>query len=142
LTPPEMHSFFKSKKEETKGCVTPQGDITGGYFGPGRPSMWCCPYCGRPIPPMMHEHCTNGQHSTRKSRLQGRGTCHLPDCHRRLDGMVARAVLNGKKKSCPVPVFPKKPAGTPCAQPWLVAVGGWRLAAVDGWQLATGGWWR
>ena len=46
------------------------------------------------------------------------------------------------KKSVPEPVFPKKPAGTPCAQPWLVAVGGWRLAAVGGWQLATGGWWR
>jgi len=56
-----------------------------------------------------------------------------------------RAVLNGKKKrkSVPVPVFPKKPAGTPCAQPWLVAVGGWRLAAVGGsWQLVMGGWWR
>ena len=53
-----------------------------------------------------------------------------------------RAVLNGRKKSVPEPVFPKKPAGTPCAQPWLVAVGGWRLAAVGGWQLATGGWWR
>ena len=53
-----------------------------------------------------------------------------------------RGVLNGKKKSVPVPIFPKKPAGTPCAQPWLVAVGGWRLAAVGGWQLATGGWWR
>ena len=53
-----------------------------------------------------------------------------------------RAVLNGKKKSVPEPVFPKKPAGTPCAQPWLVAVGGWRLAALGSWQLATGGWWR
>ena len=55
---------------------------------------------------------------------------------------LARAVLNGKKKSVPVPVFPKKPVGPPCAQPWLVVVGGWRLAAVGGWQLATGGWWR
>ena len=54
---------------------------------------------------------------------------------------ASRAVLNGKKKSVPEPVFPKKPAGTPCAQPWLVAVGGWRLA-VGGWQLATGGLWR
>ena len=36
----------------------------------------------------------------------------------------------------------KKPTGTPCAQPWLVVVGGWRLAAVGGWQLAVGGWWR
>ena len=50
--------------------------------------------------------------------------------------------LTEKKKSVPAPVFPKKPAGTPCAQPWLVAVGGWRLAAVGYWQLATGGWWR
>ena len=53
---------------------------------------------------------------------------------------TTRDVLNGKKKKCSG--FPKKPAGTPCAQPWLVAVGGWRLAAVGGWQLATGGWWR
>ena len=53
-----------------------------------------------------------------------------------------RGVLNGKKKSVPEPVFPKKPAGTPCPQPWLVAVGGWRLAAVGSWQLAVGGgWW-
>ena len=37
-----------------------------------------------------------------------------------------------EKKSVPERVFPKKPAGTPCAQPWLVAVGGWRLAAVGG----------
>ena len=50
--------------------------------------------------------------------------------------------LTEEKKSVPVPVFPKKPAGTPCAQPCLVAVGGWRLAAVGGWQLATGGRWR
>ena len=56
--------------------------------------------------------------------------------------ITARAVLNGKKKSVPEPVLPKKPAGTPCAQPWLVAVGGWRLAAVGGWRSATGGWWR
>ena len=42
----------------------------------------------------------------------------------------------------PVPVFPKKPSGTPCAQPWLVAVGGWRRLAVGSWQLAVGGgWW-
>ena len=49
--------------------------------------------------------------------------------------------LTGKKKKKKCSGFPKKPAGTPCAQPWLVAVGGWRLA-VGGWQLATGGWWR
>ena len=49
--------------------------------------------------------------------------------------------LSGKK-SVPEPVFPKNPACTPCAQPWLVAVGRWRLAAVGCWQLATGGWWQ
>ena len=53
-----------------------------------------------------------------------------------------RAVLNGKKKVFHHTVSPKKPAGTPCVQPWLVAVGGWRLAAAGGWRLATGGWWR
>ena len=57
--------------------------------------------------------------------------------------------LTGKKKVFRYTVFPKKPAGTPCVQPWLVAVGGWRLAvgvwrlvAIGGWQLAVGGgWW-
>ena len=53
-----------------------------------------------------------------------------------------RSLTEKEKKSVPEPVFPKKPAGTPCAQPWLVAVGGWRLAVGGGWQLATGGWWR
>ena len=65
-----------------------------------------------------------------------------------------------EKKSVLESVFAKKLAGTPCAQPWLVAVGGWRLAvgnwrllvvgggwpwlAVGGWSpLAVGGgWWR
>ena len=59
-----------------------------------------------------------------------------------IQGFKSGVSLTEKKKSVPVPVFPKKPAGTPCAQPWLVAVGGWWLAAVGGWQLATGGWWR
>ena len=51
-----------------------------------------------------------------------------------------RAVLNGGKKSVVIPAFPKKPAGTPCAQPWFVAVGGWRLAVGCRWRLAVGGW--
>ena len=51
------------------------------------------------------------------------------------------AVLN-EKKSVPAPRFPKKTACSSYVQPWLVAVGGWRLAAIGGWQLATGGWWR
>ena len=49
--------------------------------------------------------------------------------------------LTGKKKEFHYTVFPKKLAGTPCVQPWLVAVGGWQLAVIGGWQLATGGWW-
>ena len=62
-----------------------------------------------------------------------------------------RAVLNGEKKVFHYTVSPKKPAGTPCAQPWLVAVGGWRLATGGwwrlvvvggGWWLVIGGWWR
>ena len=58
------------------------------------------------------------------------------------DGVIKAGRSLTEKKSVPEPVFPKKPAGTPCAQPWLVAVGGWRLAAVDGGQLATGSWWQ
>ena len=55
----------------------------------------------------------------------------------------SRGVLNGKKKSVPEPVFPKKPAGTPYVQPWLVAVGGWQLATGGWWRLVVvgGGWW-
>ena len=52
-----------------------------------------------------------------------------------------RAVLNGKKKVFRNR-FSQKSAGTPCAQPWLVAVGGWRRLAVGSWQLAVGGGWR
>ena len=59
------------------------------------------------------------------------------DLQRKRDG--TREVLTEKKK-VPEPVFPKKPAGTPCAQPWLVAVGGWWLVA-GGWQLVVGGSW-
>ena len=66
----------------------------------------------------------------------------LQMCAAHREKVQCRAVLNGKKKSVPEPVFQKTPAGTPCAQPWLVAVGGWWLVAVCGWQLATGGWWR
>ena len=38
-------------------------------------------------------------------------------------------------------VFPKKPAGTPCVQPWLVAGGGWRFAIGGWWRLGVGDWW-
>ena len=41
-----------------------------------------------------------------------------------------RAVLNEKKRSVPVPRFPKNAHGhTMC---WRLAVGGWRLMAVGG----------
>jgi hypothetical protein len=60
----------------------------------------------------------------------------LPCAHRLHRTRCTHAALGRSltgKKSVLEPVFPKKPAGTPCAQPRLVAVGGW--------QLATGGWW-
>ena len=53
---------------------------------------------------------------------------------RTCQAVQGRAVLNGKKKVFRYTVFRKKPAGTPCVQP--------SLAAIGGWQLATGGWWR
>ena len=55
---------------------------------------------------------------------------------RRRTAAANRAVLNGEKKEKKVfryTVFPKKPVGTPCVQPWLVVVGGWRLVAIGGW---------
>ena len=55
---------------------------------------------------------------------------------------TSRAVLNGKKKVFRYTVFPKKPAGTSCVQPWLVAVGGWQLAVGGGWwRLVVDDWW-
>ena len=57
------------------------------------------------------------------------------------DRLLRRAVLNGKK------VFrnqfsQKSPRALHVLNHLLVAVGGWRLAAVGGgWQLAVGNWW-
>ena len=62
------------------------------------------------------------------------------------NGSVARAVLKGEKKSVPKQ-FCKKTACSSYVQPWLVAIGGWRLVAVGGgwrrfgWRLVVGGWW-
>ena len=47
-----------------------------------------------------------------------------------------------EKKKFRYTELPKKPVGTPCVQPWFVAVGSWRLAATGGWRLGTGGWLR
>ena len=38
-------------------------------------------------------------------------------------------------------VFSKTTACSSYVQPWLVAVGGWRLVEIAGWRLAVGGWW-
>ena len=76
--------------------------------------------------------------STKSLRGAGEGAGGTPGLRCR---PPPRAVPNGKK-FFPEPVFPKKPAGTPCAQPWLVAVGGWRLAAGNWRLVAVGGGWR
>ena len=48
-----------------------------------------------------------------------------------------------EKKSCPLGQFCKKTTCSSYVQPWLVAIGCWRLVAISGWQLAVGGgWWR
>ena len=47
-----------------------------------------------------------------------------------------------RKKSVPIHSFPKKTACSSYVQPWLVAVGGWRLVAVGGWRLVAVGGWR
>ena len=63
----------------------------------------------------------------------------------------AGRALTGKKKLFRNMVFSKMTACSSYVQPWLVAIGGWRLvdiagwwlAAVGGnWQLVMGGWWR
>ena len=53
-----------------------------------------------------------------------------------------RVVLNGKKKLLWNMVFSKTTACSSYVQPWLVAIGGWRLVEIAGWRLAVGGWWR
>ena len=54
-----------------------------------------------------------------------------------------RAVLNGtKKKLFRYMVFSKMTACSSYVQPWLVAIGGWRLVEIAGWRLAVGGWRR
>ena len=62
-----------------------------------------------------------------------------------------RAVLNRKKKLFRYMVFSKTTACSSYVQPWLVAIGGWRLVEIAGWrltavggswQLVMGGWWR
>ena len=50
-----------------------------------------------------------------------------------------RAVLNGKKKSCPGTSFPKKARGHSMCS--TMVGGGWRLAVGGGWRLAVGNWW-
>ena len=55
---------------------------------------------------------------------------------------VHRAVLNRKKKLFRNMVFSKTTACSSYVQPWLVAIGSWRLVEIAGWRLAVGGWRR
>ena len=112
-------------------------------------------------------HCSHRQHHgprddhCRRSALTGltfiRGfgggarhcTLHRAPAAFDTDG---RGVLKrGKKKVFLNGSFCKKTACSSYVQPWLVAIGGWRLATggwwrlvvVDGgWWLVIGGWWR
>ena len=62
----------------------------------------------------------------------------LPDS----EGSKIRGVLKREKKRVPERQFCEKTACSSYVQPWLVAVGGWRVVAIGSWRLATGGWWR
>ena len=56
---------------------------------------------------------------------------------------MGRAVLTREKKnSVPKWQFCKKTACSSYVQPWLVAIGGWRMVAVGGCWWVIGGWWR
>ena len=50
--------------------------------------------------------------------------------------------LTGKKNLFRNMVFSKTTACSSFVQPWLVAIGGWRLVGVAGCRLAVGGWRR
>ena len=49
-----------------------------------------------------------------------------------------------RKKTVPEHGFSKTTACSSYVQPWLVAIGGWRLVEIagGGWRLAVGGWQR
>ena len=51
---------------------------------------------------------------------------------------MPQAVRNGKKGCSKTAVLKKKTACSSFVKPWLVAIGGWRLAAVgSGWRLVV-----
>ena len=50
--------------------------------------------------------------------------------------------LTEKKKLFQYMVFSKMTACSSYVQPWLVAIGGWRLVEIAGWELVIGGSWR
>ena len=56
--------------------------------------------------------------------------------------LAARGVLKCKEKNGLERQFCRKTACSSCAQPWLLAIGSWRLVAIGSWRLAVGGgWW-
>ena len=56
-------------------------------------------------------------------------------------GCAGRSLRGRKTKSVPERQFCKKTACSSYVQPWLMAIGGWRLATGGGWWLVVGGWW-
>ena len=58
-------------------------------------------------------------------------------------GQGQRGSLREEKKRVPERQFCKKTACCSHVQPWLVAIGGWRLVPTvgGGWWLVIGGWW-
>ena len=56
---------------------------------------------------------------------------------------LGRALTEREKKLFRYMVFSKMTAFSSYVQPWLVAIGGWRLVEIAGWRLAAvGGSWR
>ena len=82
---------------------------------------------------------------TPETRQRSRRRLRTPGAYRDCEhpGLLkARAVLNGKKELFRNMVFSKTTACSSYVQPWLVAIGGWRLVEIAGWRLAVGGWRR
>ena len=99
--------------------MTAGQSITGepvGHQGAGR------------APPPLHVCLHDEQPVATPPRLQATGT--------------GRVVLDGKKKLFRNMVFSKTTACSSYVQPWLVAIGGWRLVEIGGCRLAVGGWRR
>ena len=88
----------------------------------------------------VYARCAEAEEVTQAKALRfGMGAFHE---HRAMAQMWCMHPQSGGKKLFQNMVFSKTTACSSYVQPWLVAIGGWRLVEIAGWRLAVGGWRR